>query len=86
MFFYFGPLTLLSIRPHAHAQWEILKFTGRQNGPFSSCPKFLFQSEVKCEAIAMKMFIYCHANKPHFHKKGFGLNLVLEVRVLQTEK
>ena len=29
--------------------------------------KPLFQSEAKCEAIDMKMILYSHANKTHFH-------------------
>ena len=37
-----------------------LRSTDRQN---PSCPKPLFQSEAKCEAI----------NKTYFHKKGFHL-------------
>ena len=37
---------------------------------FGSCPKPLFQSEAKCEAIAMKMVFYSRPNKTqHFHKK-----------------
>ena len=30
----------------------------------------------------MKMIFHSHANKTHFHKKGFALSLVLKVRVL----
>ena len=40
------------------------------NGPFPSCPKPLFQSEAKCEAIDMKIVFYPHARKTHRHKKG----------------
>ena len=29
------------------------------------------------------MIFYYHANKTHFHKKGFALGLVLRVRVLE---
>ena len=47
------------------------------NKPFPSCPKPLFESEVKCEVIDMKTF---------FHKKGFGQRLVFEVRVFGTHK
>ena len=39
-------------------------------------PKSLFQSE---EAIYMKIiFLYSHANRAHFHNKGFALGLVLK--------
>ena len=45
---------------------------------FESCLKPLFQSETMCEAIDMKMIIYSHAYKTHFHNKGFTLSLVLK--------
>ena len=32
------------------------------------------------------MIFYYHANKTHFHKKGFALGLVLRVRVFGTRK
>ena len=51
---------------------------------FPCCPKPLFQSEAKCEAIDMKMSFIL--NKTRFHKKGFTLNLVLKVRVFGTRK
>ena len=38
----------------------------------------LFQSETMYEAIDMKMIIYSHANKTHFHNKGFTLSFVLK--------
>ena len=34
----------------------------------------------------MKIIFYYHANKTHFHKKGFALGLVLRVRVFVTRK
>ena len=34
----------------------------------------------------MKMTFYYHANKTHFHNKGFALGLVLRVRVFGTRK
>ena len=54
------------------------------NSPFPSCSKPLFQTEAKCKAIAMKMILYCPANKIHFHKKGFPLSLALKVRDYET--
>ena len=56
------------------------------NRPFARCPKPLFQSEAKCEAIDTTMTFYFHANKIHFHKKGFAVSLVLKVRVFETRK
>ena len=56
------------------------------NTLFTTCPKLLFQSEAKCEAIDMKMIPYSHANKTHFHKKGFTLGLVVKVRDFGTRK
>ena len=37
--------------------------------PFPSCLKPQFQSEVKCEAIDMKMIFHSHVNKTRFRKK-----------------
>ena len=34
----------------------------------------------------MKMIFNTHANKTHFHKKGFAFRLVLKVRVFGTRK
>ena len=45
--------------------------------------KPLFQSEAKCEDInIMKMSFYSHANKTHFHNKGFALGLGLKMERL----
>ena len=40
--------------------------------------------EAKCEAIDTIKIFYSHANKTHFHKKGFARSLVLKVRVSET--
>lgn len=45
------------------------------NKPFPSCP--CSKARLKCEVINMKTF---------FHKKGFALRLVFEVRVFGTHK
>ena len=50
-----------------------------------SCPKKLFQSEAKCEAIDLKIIFYSHANRTPFHNKG-TLSLVLKLRVFETRK
>jgi len=40
----------------------------RVNRPLPICPKPLFQSEAKCEAIDIKInFSYSYVNKFHFH-------------------
>ena len=36
-----------------------IKFLPVNNGPFSSRPKPLFQSEAKCEAIDLKITLIC---------------------------
>ena len=41
-----------------------------------SCPKALFQSEAKCNAIVMKRTCYSHGKETRFYKKGFALSLV----------
>ena len=58
----------------------------RNNSPFPSSKKSLFQSEAKCEAIDVKMIFNYDANKTHFHNKGFALSLVLKVRCFGTRK
>ena len=59
----------------------VFKFAYLNNRLISSCLKRLFQSKAKCEAIDLKMNFYSHANKTHFHNKGFVLSLVLKVWV-----
>ena len=46
----------------------------------------LYQNEVGCSAFDMKMIFHSRANKTRFHKKGFALRLILEVRVFGTRK
>lgn len=50
--------------------------------PIPSSPKPLFQSEAKCE----DEFVYSHAIKAHFQKRGFAFSLVLTARVCGTRK
>ena len=47
-----------------------------RNRPFRNCPKPLFQSEAKGEAIDMQIRFDSHANKTYFHLFGFALSLV----------
>ena len=54
-----------------------------KNRPFSSSSGTLYQNEVKCSAFDMQMIFHSHANKPHFHKNGCVLGLVLKVRVYE---
>ena len=49
----------------------IVWFQALFNGPFTSCPQPLFQSEAKCKAIDMKMIFHSHANKTHFRSERF---------------
>ena len=63
---------------------KIHQIGGKGSKPFLTCHKPLFQSEAKCEAIDMKTTFNSHANKTHFHKKGFALSLVLIMRVFET--
>ena len=48
----------------------IVLFQALFNGPFTSCPQPLFQSEAKCKAIDMKMIFHSHANKTHFRSES----------------
>ena len=54
-----------------------------KNRPFSSLSGTLYQNEVKCSAFDTQMIFHSHANKPHFHKTGCVLGLVLKVRVYE---
>ena len=42
----------------------------RTNRPFPSWTKPLFQSEVKCDSIGMKMIFYSHTNKTPFESES----------------
>ena len=56
------------------------------NRPFPSSPGPLYQNEVRCSTFDMEMIFYSHANKTHFHKKGWAPNLVLIQRPGGTRK
>ena len=49
------------------------------NSAFPSSPGPLYQNEVKCSSFDIEMIFHSHANKTHFHKKGFALGLILKV-------
>ena len=55
----------------------------QHHSPFPSSHGPLYQNEVNCSAFDLKMIFYSHANKTHFHKKGFPLGLILKVRVFE---
>ena len=60
---------------------------GRKSGRrFSSLPKCNRPFLGKCKTFLVQMNFYYHANKTHFHKKGFALGVVLRVRVFGTRK
>ena len=49
----------------------IVLFQALFDGPFTSCPQPLFQSEAKCRATDMKMIFHSHVNKTHFRSERF---------------
>ena len=51
--------------------------------PFLSCPKPLFQSEAKCEAIDMKMIFYSQQIKLIFTRKVLLVASFLEWELLE---
>ena len=57
-----------------------------KKGSLFTCPKPLFQSDAKWEAIDIRMGFYSHVDKTHFQDKGFALTLVLKLRVFGTPK
>ena len=56
------------------------------NRPFPSSSEPLYQDEVKCSVFDAEMTFYSHANKTHFHNRGWVLGLILKVRVLGTRR
>ena len=70
--------TMIGMLKKSHCQFA--------NRPFLSSPEPLYQNEVKCSAFDMQMTFHSHANKTHFHKKGWAFGLILKGRVLGTRK
>ena len=64
----------------------VLQMSSRGNREFLSCPKPLFQIEVKCEVVNMEKIVSFHSNETRFPKKDFAFSLVLKVRVFGTRK
>ena len=56
------------------------------NRLFPSSPGPLYQNEVKCSALDIKMIFHSHTNETHFYKKGCAIRLILKVRVSGTRK
>ena len=56
------------------------------NRPFPSFPEPLHQNKVKYLAFDMEMIFHSHTKETHFHKKGWALCHILEVRVFGTRK
>ena len=52
----------------------------QKNRPFPSCLVPLFQSEAWWIAFHKKMSFHSHADKTHFHMKGFARSLALKKR------
>ena len=57
-----------------------------RNRPFLSYPGPLFQNDARCSAFDVEIIFHSHANKTHFHKKGYAPSLILKVRVFRTRK
>ena len=55
-------------------------------GHFRVPPSLCIKNEVKCPAFDMEMIFHSHANKTHFHTKGYALGLIFKVRVFGTQK
>ena len=56
------------------------------NRLFWSSPGPLFQNEIKCPTFDKEMIFHSHANKTHFHKKGYAVGLILKVRVFKNSE
>ena len=55
-------------------------FNIKINRPFPSCLVPRFQSESWCIAFHIKTSFHSHADKTHFHMKGFAQGLALKTR------
>jgi len=54
---------------------------------FRVAPSLRFKARQSAKPLLWFFFLfYTHANKTHFHKKGFALSLVLKVRVFGVRK
>ena len=53
-------------------QIDVVNREETKNRPFPSSPGPLFQNEGRCSAFDMEIIFHSHANKTHFHKKGFA--------------
>ena len=62
---------LLSLLPHYLGAWNRLSEECFLNRPFPSSRGPLFQNEGSCSAFDMEIIFHSHADKAHFHKKGF---------------
>ena len=55
-------------------------------GHFRDAASLCFKTRPSAKTFLVKMILYYHENKTHFHKKGFAPGLVLRVRVFGTRK
>ena len=55
-------------------------------GHFRDATSLFCKTRPSAKPFLWWWFFYYHANKTHFHKKGFALGLVLRVRVFGTRK
>ena len=57
----------------------------RPIGHFRVVLSLCFKVRLSAKPLIWKCF-FSHANKTHFHNKGFALGLILKVRVFGTQK
>ena len=80
-------VTFLSLRIYHLSTWQYAESWSHElSTPFPSSPESVHQNEFKCSAFDMKMIFHSHANKTHFHKKGFAVGLILKMRVFGTSE
>ena len=61
----------------------MVSHTTLQTKSISEMPQASVLKRDHVQIFLVKMIFYYHANKTHFHKKGFALDLVLRERVLE---
>jgi len=66
---------------------KLIEFPHRLTiGHFRAAQSLFFKARLSTKPLISKMIFHSHANKTHFHNKGFVLRLVLKVRIFVTRE
>ena len=65
---------------------EVKRVSLKGSRHFRVKPGLSIKTRLSAQPLIWKWFFHSHANKTHFHKKGFTLGLILKVRDFGTRK